>query len=178
MSTWPGWERDILTAIKAPINADTTKFLDEWHSYEGGVAINNPLNTTQPEAGATNYNGAGVKNYPSSQVGTTATRATLENGRYPDILAALRSGKPFAYGDKGAVEREIQTWGTFGFAAWYAQQGVTIPAPPKSAPKPGDPVAPAALNAWTHFTQQLGVNLPTQLRRAKAVRRAALRSLR
>lgn len=178
MATWPGWERDVLTGIRAPINADAVRFLDQWHSFEGGAALNNPLNTTQPEPGATDYNSAHVKNYPSSAIGSKATVATLENGFYNDILAALRSGRPFAYGNKGAVAAQVQKWGTFGFAAWYLQQGIAsqpgvTPEPPK-----GGPVAPKALNAWSHFTGQLAVNLPTQLRRARTIRRAALRSLR
>lgn len=123
MATWPGWEGDVLRAIGAPTTAANVAFLDTWQRYEGGSAAFNPLNTTQNESGATDYNSVGVKNYPSAKVGAKATASTLTNGFYPDVVAALRSGNPQP---SQAVEAQIRTWGTSGFADALA--GGTKPA--------------------------------------------------
>lgn len=177
MATWPGWERDVLTGIQAPINADTSKFMLTWHSYEGGAAANNPMNTTQPEPGATDYNSVHVKNYPSSLIGTRATVTTLENGYYPAILAALRSGRPFSYGDKGAVSAQVQKWGTFGFAAWYSQQGIAAqPGTPPPAPS-ADVNTASGHRGYADLRNSVARHLPTQLSRSRSSTHAALQTL-
>jgi hypothetical protein len=176
-NTWPGWDRDILTALRAPINTATLLFLDTWHSYEQSSCTNNPLNTTQVEPTSTRCNSAGVQSYPSSAVGTTATVATLENGRYADILAALRSGSPFTYGNKGAVATQLQTWGTFNFANWYLQQGIA--GQPGTTPAPVGEAQSFALgvSGWHALNHSLATTLPTALMRTRALRRDILRRL-
>jgi hypothetical protein len=178
VSVWPGWERDVLTALKAPIDADTTKFMDTWHDYEGGSALNNPMNTTQPEPGATNYNSVGVKNYVSSASGTLATVTTLENGRYPDILAALRSGKPFAYGNKGAVASQLQTWGSFTFANWYMQQGIASQPGVPAETTPPSTMGTQSIQAWHVLSLTLGREVQRSLQHSQKARAAALHKLR
>jgi hypothetical protein len=84
--------RDILSGISAPDTQVQRDNMNAWYECEGGTATYNPFNTTEPWPGATNYNSVGVKNYPSYQAGVSATIATLENGYYPGILAALRNG--------------------------------------------------------------------------------------
>jgi hypothetical protein len=62
---------------------------------EGGRAENNPVNTTQPEPGATPYNtfdgSLHVWNYPTMDEGLTAIAATFNNGLNQAVLAALRN---------------------------------------------------------------------------------------
>ena len=111
MGTFANWETSVLTAISAPVTKENISFLDSWANAEGGSAAYNPLNTTQPEPGATNYNSVGVKIFTDAQSGVTATATTLENGLYPDLLAALRSGNPLAH-ITDAVKAQLNTWGT------------------------------------------------------------------
>lgn len=59
-------------------------------SFEDSDAANNPLDTTLPSVGATDYNSTGVKNYPSFKAGIAATVATLEEGRYTQFRDVLR----------------------------------------------------------------------------------------
>jgi hypothetical protein len=90
-----------------------------WMQAEGGSASWNPLNTTQEAPGATVYNYAGVKNYPSAQVGIQAASETLNYGArnrvrgYGRIRHRLRKNKG-AMGTLLAVERS--DWGTGGLA--------------------------------------------------------------
>lgn len=87
----------LLGALGAPNTAANQSSLASWFRHEFGSwppsASNNPMATTQSEAGATTYNSIGVKNYPNALTGVQATAATLNNGLYPGIVAALRSGK-------------------------------------------------------------------------------------
>jgi hypothetical protein len=91
-----------------------------WMKAEGGSAHFNPMNTTQKASGSTPYNSAGVQNYTSWNQGIQATVATLTNGSYGPVLAALR-------GDKGAqaIAQAVgaSPWGTDGQLMAQVAQG-------------------------------------------------------
>lgn len=89
----PGWQTQILRGVGAPVTPQNLLFVNDWAKAEGGGAANNPFNTTEPGYGATgNYNSVGVKDYATPQQGVQATLATLQNGRYGNILSALKQG--------------------------------------------------------------------------------------
>lgn len=92
--TWKGWESDVLRELRLPDTAQNRKFLQVWQRMEGGSAKFNPLNTTLNVGGATSYNAANVRNYPSAGVGAKATAATLQGPRYAGVRAALATGDP------------------------------------------------------------------------------------
>lgn len=92
MAAIPGWQRAVLKAVGAPATPTNVRFLDLWQRAEGGAAAANPLNTTQPAAGATDYNSVHVRNYPDAATGIRATAQTLLNGRYGPIVEGLRGG--------------------------------------------------------------------------------------
>ena len=54
-------------------------------------ALANPLDTEERWFGSWNFNSAGVQNYPDQATGIAASVATITNGDYPELLAALRS---------------------------------------------------------------------------------------
>lgn len=60
------------------------------HTLPPTGAVNNPLDTTEPWEGATDFNSVGVKNYPSYGAGVAASVATLKNGYYGGIIGALK----------------------------------------------------------------------------------------
>jgi hypothetical protein len=135
VATFPGWEQQVLQGIGAPSTSQNVGFLDLWQHYEGGTAANNPLNTTQPAAGATSYNSVGVKNYPSPAAGAAATSQTLLNGRYTAVVAALRSGDAFAVAYKNkSVGAQIGTWGTKAFGSLLQSGGGALAVSPSSNP--------------------------------------------
>ena len=83
-----------------------------WGWAEGGGAAWNVYDTTEPWPGATEFNAAGVKNYGNWLAGIAATWATLRNGRYGPIIAALREGN-----SAGALAAAVAAspWGTEPF---------------------------------------------------------------
>lgn len=91
------WIKTLLHALGAPATPANINSLASWiareshwsHEWGGALWTNNPLNTSQPSSGATNWYG-NIKKYPTAAEGIAATAATIV--QYPQILHALRSG--------------------------------------------------------------------------------------
>jgi hypothetical protein len=83
---------DFLARLGMPRSAENVRAIIAWQQAEGTRARFNPLATTQPWPGATNFNSVGVKNFASYEDGLAANVDVIRNGRYENILAALRRG--------------------------------------------------------------------------------------
>jgi hypothetical protein len=106
------WARDFLTKVGMPITSENVRAVSAWEQAEGTSASFNPLATTQSGfSGETRFNSVGVKNYATYQDGIDANAHALLNGRYTNILDALRAGNSAT-----AVAQAIQNspWGTGG----------------------------------------------------------------
>jgi len=106
------WARDFLTKLNMPITAENVRAISAWEQAEGTKASFNPLATTQGGfAGETRFNSVGVKNYATYQDGIDANVHAITNGRYANILDALRAGN-----SAEAVAQAIANspWGTHG----------------------------------------------------------------
>jgi len=104
------WARDFLTKLGMPITSENVRAITAWEQAEGTKAHYNPLATTQGGfAGETRFNSVGVKNYATYQDGIDANVHAITNGRYTNVLDALRAGN-----DATAVARAIASspWGT------------------------------------------------------------------
>jgi hypothetical protein len=92
----PGrWARALLAEIGAPACEENRVLLVAWQAQESTGARFNPLATTHPMRGATDFNSVGVKNYVTAAQGLDAARETLEKGDasngYQPILSSLRA---------------------------------------------------------------------------------------
>jgi hypothetical protein len=67
-----------------------------WKQAEGTSAecTYNPWATTQEQGGSNNYNTSHVQNYFTYNDGVIATFNTINNGKYPNIIKALKKGIP------------------------------------------------------------------------------------
>jgi hypothetical protein len=126
----------ILKGVGAPITDENMKFMYAWRQSEGGKAKNNPFNTTQPKTNSTFYNclkkgisgcQSGVRNYMNSKDGIDATIRTLQNGRYRNILDALKKGTS---AEQTAMALKSSPWGT-GQLALKVVQGYNSGSSPK-----------------------------------------------
>lgn len=88
----PDWIAGVLNGIGAPITTTNVEALKLWAGAEGTKAQYNPLATTEPGQGASNFNSVGVKNYPSEAVGVQATVSTLNQQNMAGIKNALVQG--------------------------------------------------------------------------------------
>ena len=105
------WATALLTALGAPTNAANTNSVVTWESREGGnwnnTAKYNPLNTSYKMPGSASMGGgSNVQAYASWQQGLQATVDTLNNGKYTDIMTALKAGK----GLSGGTFPGLSTW--------------------------------------------------------------------
>lgn len=110
------WVAGLLQALGAPATQANVASVTDWIAHEGPYgtqAQNNPLNTTQPATGSTSFDGLAVQNYPSPTEGLNATVATIENGRYPQILMHLKAGNGLLSG----AEENLLTWSGGGYSS-------------------------------------------------------------
>lgn len=128
--------KKILVGVGAPVTPENMKFLYSWRQAEGGKAKYNPFNTTQPRPNSGFYNClkkglkgcvAGVRNYATPQDGIDATIKTLKNGKYNNILDALKKGND---AEKSAQALKNSPWGT-GELALKVLRGYNSGATPK-----------------------------------------------
>jgi len=108
----------LLQSLGAPVTKSNLQFIIAWSNEEGGNWHNgahfNPLNTTLGAPGATTFNSVGVKAYTSWDQGVAATAATLQNGRYNDIVAALKGGDA---AQTAASASSLKTWSGGGYGS-------------------------------------------------------------
>ena len=87
------WAHDFLARLGVPTTSENVRAVVAWQQAEGTAARFNPLATTQGGfEGATKFNSVGVKNYVSYEDGLAANVRAITNGRYANVLAALRQG--------------------------------------------------------------------------------------
>jgi cell wall-associated NlpC family hydrolase len=136
----PDWRERILHGVGVKPTQENLKFMSAWARAEGGGAANNPFNTTQPVAGASNYNSIGVRNYRNVQEGIDATVNTITNGRYGNIIGALREGDDAM---KSAAALAASPWGTGGLVQKILGGGGSVE--PQAAPSgASDPMGTGA----------------------------------
>lgn len=92
----------LLGVLGDPTSAANIASLVNWQNHEGGhwhnTAYYNPLNTTLNYDGDPGMNSVNVRQYASWAEGLAATKQTLQNGLYNDILAALANGGGLGHG--------------------------------------------------------------------------------
>ncbi len=176
MAAWTGWEDAVLVVLGLPDSSENVLFLTTWHNYEQSACRNNPLNTTEPWPFAVNCNSVGVKSYASTSDGAKATVATLRNGNYPDVIAALRTGNPFAYAAISQVAAQLTKWGTPLFAAWYTEHTGTPQAGTVTGQTAGTQTA-SGHRGYADLRNSVARHLPTQLLRSRRTGVATLQAL-
>jgi len=122
---------ELLTYLGAPVTEENLQFCETWQRREGGNAKWNPFNTTWIRPGSTDYNSVGVQNYPSSSVGVEATGKTLKMSVYANLVAAFKSGNPWA--NPGAYANALRTWSGGGYTSLVRPSSPTpnpVPLPP------------------------------------------------
>jgi hypothetical protein len=105
-----GFAQSLEKAMGWPQTPANTIGLVAWENAEGGIGHNNPMNTTLPLPGSSDFNSAGVQAYTSLQQGMEATADTLNNGLYGSVKAVFARGGA----SLGDVESTIKasSWGT------------------------------------------------------------------
>jgi hypothetical protein len=129
----------IAAQVGAPPLPVTLGILKAWIACEKGGNVwlwNNPLNTCWQLADSSDAGPACVQSYPTKAEGVYAIGRTLKEGRYPTLLAGLRSGSADLF---FSAPGEMGTWGT-NYACVRRTYGYVGPSPgpgPGPGPDPG-----------------------------------------
>ena len=78
--SYGAWAGLFLKTLGAPGCRENRVVAVAWQYAEFTQAAWNPLATTHPMPGSTEFNSVGVQNYPSLEVGLQATKATIDGG--------------------------------------------------------------------------------------------------
>ena len=172
----PDYRVALLHKLGMPVTKANLRFLDTWQRFEGGGTHNtatfNFMNTKRPFGGSVNAPGLtgmafGVQAYPDFATGIGATAATLRNGYYPNILAGLKSGNPYA---QQGIGDDLQTWvaGPKGHGSASALRYVKNILGSEATP------AKLAKSVKTGKTRRQGPPMPAQFGDPNAARQALL----
>jgi hypothetical protein len=110
VSTWAGWEADLLTHAGIPNTANNRRFLDDWHSHAETNCKNNPIDLSVRSAGATNCHTlpavtARAQNYSTTGNAVHAFDVQIHQNAYQHLLAALLTGNPYTASVPGSRRR-------------------------------------------------------------------------
>ena len=175
MSVWSGWPADLLKRAGLPTTTSNLAFLSAWHTYDNTNCRNNPIDLSRNVAGSSPCGalptGRQARNYTSPAQAASAFNAQLKSGAYPHLLAALRSGQPYAVANPSLVAQDLGKWGSGIFQQEYMNSVATPP------PVPGSNVnAPRAHGGWRDLRRSVNRTMPHSLNQAGRLTRLALRA--
>lgn len=175
MTTWSGWAADFLAAASLPDTARNRSFLNDWAANANHPGCgNNPIDLTHHEPGSGDCGGTGltgvhVQRYTSHTWARTAFNSEIHSGDYPHLLAAFKSGNPYAVDRPGQVATDLGVWASTNFANVYLSKA-----------EAGPPVTIGAAKAhkgWADIRHSFNHNAVPSLVHARHVRAAGLRRL-
>lgn len=108
------WSRRLCRWMEFPEVDENFYALVAWQAAEGGPngAKFNPLNTTMPMPGATQFNFATVKNYKSLEQGLQATSLTLRQHSHPAFAPIRHSLLKARPAEETLHNLIVSEWGT------------------------------------------------------------------
>jgi hypothetical protein len=110
--TYADYANAVLQREGWPVTQSNVQWLVDLMTREGSSAANNPMDSTKTtsDSWALPGNTANVQQYPTFDEGVNAALATIKNGNYPNIIAALQSGDALSWDRSGRLARDLHTW--------------------------------------------------------------------
>lgn len=162
MPGWAGWQVQLLQHLGDDVTEDSYIVLTAWTRSVNNRGKNNPMGATHAAAGATNYNKAGIKNYPSHAAALQATVEELLLPKYsalPVFIADPHGSHPTT---GPHVNPELKTWGV-NLATFQAQLDALTTNPPQIVYPPAPVTVPAGVSkAWRNIMHYYGHSVPTK----------------
>lgn len=123
MSTWVGWQAELISELGVHGTTQVRHLLNEWASEIPTACHANPLAASRHIRGSSDCltlrNGKAAQSYPTHARGITATAEQLKSGSYPHLWAAIKSGAPYNFADYHQVANDLTKWGAAAAGAAY-----------------------------------------------------------
>ena len=176
MSTWPGWQADLLSHSGIPNTTNNRRFLSDWHSHAETNCANNPIDLS-----VTDFDGkdcadlpgliAKAQRYPTTAAGSHAFDTQIHQAAYAALLSVMMTGNPYTATGSGLASEALSAWGSETFAQRYFAETANAPG------RGGGIVDGDALRGWTDLQRSINKRMPAALAASQATTRRALRSL-
>lgn len=171
MSTWSGWQSQLLKAAHEPVTATNVAFMNLWaaHADAPGCA-NNPVDLSHKEGGSSDcqpLTGSRIAQKYANHSSAAAAYATeILSGNFPTLETALAGlGVDLSTGD-ARIEAELRAWGSTNFATFLAGNATATGVK-----------APGIHRGWTELRKSISPGLTSAISEALRLDRDALRSL-
>lgn len=187
MSTWRGWQADLLSAVNLPNTENNRRFLSDWHANANTNCRLNPVDLHIKEPRLTGgahgteskdcahlwvfQKSAQAQAYTDRIWARTAWYGQITSGNYKHLVAALKSGNPYTKELVQGVAHDVGRWGSDKFANAYITE-VFAGGPPPTLK------APQALRGWTDLQRAFNTHLPQSMHASQKARAHAHRQLR
>lgn len=174
MSSWAGWQSQLLSAANLPGTSSNSAFLSDWNNSANSNCQNNPVDISRSATGATDCRplttSRTAKNYTSHAQAASTFAQQLQSGNFPHLFAALNSGTPYSVPSPHDVIADLILWGSASFAYMLSQNY----GPPSGGGDGSVNIhAPQVLRGWKDVRHSAQTVMPEALRSSdKAIRRA------
>lgn len=176
MSTWSGWQSQLLNRAGFAVTPGNSDFLTDWGKAEASSCKANPVIISWPLKGSTRCKPLGIRslyvqNYTSHAQGASAFDQQLRQDNYTHLIAAFHTGNPYNLTDTKAkgVYDDLLRWGAYTMARNYALATFDSAVPGANSPR--------AHGGWADLQRSVNRNMPAALAASRRNTRAALRSL-
>lgn len=182
MTTWSGWQVQLLGAAKLPADETHGIFLFDWSQHAASNCNNNPIDLSHVFATRRNCHkltaSRTAQNYTDHAHAATAFSAQIHSGSFPHILNALKSAIPYQQPNPGGVATELRAWGSPAFATYYLNHAnVGTGGGGGGGGGGGAQYAPNVYRSWSHLQHSINRNLPTKVHRIDYAMRRTLQRL-
>lgn len=182
MATWSGWIQQFLSAANFPNTDGNRTWLSEWAQNANTNCRNNPIDLSRKQGGSSACSkltdSRTAQNYTSHAQAAAAFINQINSGNFPNLLAGMKAGDPFARATLPAVLGDLLTWGSSQWEKHLENEfGVT---PGGGGIGGGGNFTPTATNvykSWGDIQTSINRNLPTALHRITVSQTALLRTL-
>lgn len=179
MTTWDGWESQLLAAANLTDNGSTRAFLDQWAKNANAASCRpNPVDISHVTSGSRNCKRLTptrvAQTYTGHGQAASAFSSEIHSGDFPHLLKAFQGTDPYGPSNLADVEADLLLWGSSNFvAALEAEFGVT-------PTQPGGNVQGSSTGihkGWHDLRTTINHGLPASVAASERMTGAALRKL-
>ena len=178
MSTWSGWQNQLLKAAGIIVTPPNRNLLTSWAKHAATSCNNNPIDLSAPLQGSQDCHA--LKNltpkaqrYTSHAQAANAFRLEIHDDFAKPLLDALNSGNPFQVDNVQDVANVFLAWGSDAMHDVY----LSLVKGQAGGGSGSKGVGPNTHRAWKDVQRSVNKRLPSAVATSKRLRRQTLRDV-